>query len=215
MRTFACPAASLAALLSPETLILSLSFSAEQFTGYAAQELVGRPIAGILADSSAFQLPRILDTAKQWGYWDGPIEYRARDGSLLKAHGMVSQLTSNGNNAAGFLMVSNLYQSPVLDESARSPMAEVAANLRAFAHDLNNPLAILVGFTQLLAANENSRCHIREDIERLDSELKRVVQIVGKLHEYALSLNESQKPNQVTAAAAKNSPGMPAQSLWD
>jgi len=194
----------LAAVLSPDALITSLSPGAEQFTGYSAQELVGRPITQILADSSAFEVPRILATAKEWGHWEGEIVHKVRGGRILEARGTVSPLAGNANRAAGYLMMSNLSKSLVLDEREKSAVAEIASNLRSFAHDLNNPLAVLMGFTQLLVLNGDCQGTIRSDIEKLYSELKRVIQVVEKLHGYALSLCEKPQSERASNTAIRH-----------
>jgi PAS domain S-box-containing protein len=191
----------LAATLSSEALITALSSNAEQFTGYSAQELVGRPITHILADRTAFEVPRILDTAKEWGYWQGEVVHRSRDGKHFDARGTISLLAGERNYSAGYLLISNLNRSLVLDESESSAVAEVATTLRTFAHDLNNPLAVMMGFAQLLILNQNCQGNVRKDMEKLYSELKRVIQVVESLHEYALSLSEKPNVNQKSNAA--------------
>jgi PAS domain S-box-containing protein len=196
MQPFVCSSRWLAATLSPEALIASLSSSAEQFTGYSAQELVGRPITQILADHSAFEVPHILNMAREWGSWEGEIAHRTRGGKLLEARGAVSLLSGKGNRSTGFLLVSNLDKSLALSESENSAVAEVAANLRAFAHDLNNPLAVIMGFSQLLILNASCQGKVRTDIEKLYSELKRVIQVVERLHGYAISLYEKPQSEQ-------------------
>jgi nitrogen-specific signal transduction histidine kinase len=178
----------LAATLSAEGLIRSLSFGAEQFTGYSPKELVSRPITHILSDPSAFEVSHILNTAKEWGYWAGEIIHRTRGGKLLKAHSTVSLLAGSDNCTVGYLLTSNLNPSLDLNNCGSLAPDEVAANLRAFAHELNNPLAVMMGFTQLLVLNPNCQGNTRKDIEKIYSELKRVIQVVEKLHEYALSL---------------------------
>lgn len=204
MQPFVCSSRWLAATLSPEALIASLSSGAEQFTGYSAQELVGRPITQILSDESAFEMPRILALAKEWGYWEGETVHRTRAGKSLEARSAITLLAGKGNHADGFLFVSNLNKSLVLKESDDSVVADIATTLRAFAHDLNNPLAVIMGFTQLLILNSGCQGKIRSDIEKLYSELKRVNQVVERLHEYALSLYDKQQPDSQTKAASQS-----------
>jgi PAS domain S-box-containing protein len=201
MQSVDCSSKWLAATLSSEALITSLSPSAEQFTGYSAQELVGQPITEILADHAAFEMPRILDTAKEWGYWQGDIVHRSRSGKNLNARGTLSLLAGKQNRSAGYLLISNLKQSLALTEDNNSAVAEVAATLRAFAHDLNNPLAVMMGFAQLLTLNQNCQGNIRKDVEKLYSELKRVIHLVEQLHQYTRSLGEKPKSNQPSSSA--------------
>jgi PAS domain S-box-containing protein len=196
MQSFAYPSKWLAATLSPETLITSLSCGTEQFIGYSPQELVGRPITHILADPSVFDVPQVLATAKEWGYWEGEIVHRARGGKLLQARSTVSLLEGNGNRISGYLLISNLNKSLDLIECENLALTDVAANLRTLAHDLNNPLAVMMGFTQLLVLDGNCQGKIRNDIEKIYCELKRVIQVVERLHGYALSLYGKQKQDQ-------------------
>lgn len=193
MEALACDSAWLAATLSPECLITGLSHGAEQFTGYSAKELVGRPITHILTDESAFEVPRILDTAREWGCWQGELSHKTRDGKRLEARGTLSLLAGTSNHAAGYLLFSNLNKSSALENCGNTAVSEVARNLRTFAHDLNNPLAVMMGFAQLLILNGNCQGGIREDVEKLYSELMRVIQVVERLHGYAISLHDHPK----------------------
>lgn len=211
MQSLACNSKWLASTLSSEGLITSLSSGAEQFTGYSAQELVGLPFSQILSDLSAIELPRILDSAREWGHWEGEIEHRTRGGRLLHARAIVSPLAGSGYSEAGYLMVSNLSRTLPPEECANAAVAEVAGNLRAFAHDLNNPLAVIMGFAQLLMLNPNCNGDIRGDVERLYSELKQVIQVVERLQRYAISLYQQlgadspfQKPSTCTSTSTLN-----------
>jgi PAS domain S-box-containing protein len=198
MQLLACNSKWLAATLSSEALITSLSYGAEPFTGYSPQELVGRPITQILSDATALDMTRILDAAKQWGHWQGEIIHSTRSGRILEARGTLSLLAGAGNCSVGYLFFSNLNKESALDQCGDAVIAEVAGKLRAFAHDLNNPLAVMMGFTQLLILNKNCQGAVRADIEKLYSELKRVIQVVERMHGYAMSMYE--KPPKTAAS---------------
>jgi nitrogen-specific signal transduction histidine kinase len=188
MRSFACSTRWLAVTLSSNALITSLSSGAEQLTGYSAPELAGKPIIHILDDDSAFEVPQILKTATEWGFWEGNIIHKMRAGTLLDARCMVSSLAGKGNGDDGYILLSSLKQSLVVNNSENSAVTGIADTLRMYAHDLNNPLAVIMGFTQLVAVNENCQGQMRQDVDKLYSELKHVVQIVERLHGYAHSL---------------------------
>jgi PAS domain S-box-containing protein len=189
----------LALTLSPEFLIASLSSQAEQLTGYSPQELVGRPITQVLADSSSFEILHILDRTKERGHWEGEIAHRSRDGRVFKARSSLSLLEDKGNRAAGYLLTSIVNNNSTTVARDDSALAEVASNLRSLAHDLNNPLAVMMGFTQLLVLNGSCQGRIRTD-----AELKRVILVVERLHEYALSLYGEQTSNEGTNANARS-----------
>jgi PAS domain S-box-containing protein len=201
MQSFPGSSQWLAACLSPEALITSLSPGAEQFIGYSAQELAGLPVTRILADSSAFEVPFYMKTAKEWGSWEGGIVHRDRGGNFLKARGTLTMLSSREGNHCGYLLISNFDASPISWENDNLVTAEIAAKLRIIAHDLSNPLAVIVGFTQLLLLDGNCPGKTRTDLEKLYSELQRVIQGVEKLRGYAISLYGTTENPDLTGMA--------------
>ena len=67
---------------------------------------------------------------------------------------------------------------------------EVGKELRTLVHELNNPLAVMMGFTQLILLNNRCDGAVRADLDKVYSEMKRVARAVEKLHSYALSLQQ-------------------------
>jgi nitrogen-specific signal transduction histidine kinase len=196
MRPFVCSTQWLAVTLSSEAKITSLSSGAEQLTGYSAQELVGKSIAHILEDNSAFEVPKILKAAAEWGHWEGTIRHKMRGSMSLDAHCLVTSLAGTGNKPVGYILQSSLNKSESWNDSEISAVTEIADSLRSYVHNMNNPLAVIMGFTQLLMINENCQGQMRQDMEKLFSELKHVIQIVERLQRYAYSLypeNDSQE----------------------
>lgn len=178
----------LAATLSPEALITSVSFCAERVTGYSARELAGLPVTRILADSSAFEVPAILKYANDWGSWEGEIIHRGRDGGSLEARGTLTVLAGNEGPHSGYLLISN-FDSPSTSEKGGHLIAvDTADKLRAIAHELSNPLAVMMGFAQLISLDENCSERIRSDVGKMYSELQRLVAVVDKLRSVAVSL---------------------------
>jgi nitrogen-specific signal transduction histidine kinase len=193
MDSFACSSKWLAINLSSEAHITALSLEAEQFAGYPAQELVGRPLAQILDAKSAQEVPQMLDMATESGYWVGDVICGACGGMFMEARGMMFSMAGKSNSSAGYLLMLTPNKSFALNQEESSALTEVAGTLRALAHDLNNPLAVMMGFSQLLVMNENCHGQVRNDIEKIYAELKRVIQVVERLQEYARSLY--QKPD--------------------
>ncbi len=183
----------LAVTFGNDGLISSLSPGAEQVIGYSARDLAGQPITQILADRSVFEVARMMELAKERGAWEGKIVHLNRSGISFEAAGNVSTLTSLEGSRPGFLMVSTLVRKTEGDPYEQVAVKEVAGKLRTFAHELNNPLAVMMGFTQLILLNAQCSGKVRADMDKLFSELKRVIQVVERLHGYALSLQEGER----------------------
>lgn len=171
-------------------LIASISSSVEQLTGYSAPELVGQPITFLMADCSVFEAPRMLDSARESGLWQGEVAYRSGGGESFRARATLTALTGQNETLSGYLLVSILDLRA--EDSCNDPARrDTAARLRAISHAINNPLAVMMGFAQLILLSTRCEGQIRVDMEKLYSELKRVIQIVEELHSYAVSLQEA------------------------
>lgn len=191
MQSFSSPAHWMAVSLTADGLITSVSSTAEQLTGYAARELVGRPVAVILGDRSVFEIAQMMKSALDWGVWEGEISHRDRSGKPLQARATLAQFNAHESDSAGFLLLSDL-KPRVASDKAAGPLREIGAHLRQTSHDLNNPLAVMMGFTQLILLDPHCEGKMRADVERVYGEMQRISQMVEKLHAYGMSLQEAQ-----------------------
>ena len=185
MPTTNCLAGSIAVTFSPEGLITSVSSNVERLTGCAAGELIGRPIVRLMTDDTAFEIPQMMDAAVQQGSWKGAIVFRTCSEIQARAHGILYPLVSSPDSASGFVLISQ-------ERSSKQalPPNEIEAALRGLIHELNNPLAILSGFTQLLMCNPECSEKIRADVEKLYLETGRIIAVADKLRALAVSLHE-------------------------
>jgi PAS domain S-box-containing protein len=184
---------------SPDGLITSVSSSAEQLTGYSTHELVGRPITHLMADRTAFEVSHMMQTAREWGSWEGDIVHRFRGGKSFEAHGELSLLSDRENVFAGYFLVSAINGVIEKGLGGDSATAAVAEKLRTICHEMNNPLAVMLGFVQLILLNPDCEGKVRADMEKVFAETQRVIHSVGRLHSYALSLQEMSDADQSTS----------------
>ncbi|MBN2243431.1 MAG: hypothetical protein JW793_12155 [Acidobacteria bacterium] len=191
--------------LSSETLVTALSPGAGGFAGYAGREMAGCPVTRFLADKTVFKLPQILETVKDAGKWEGDIFYRDPEGGEIKTRSSVILLSDKKSRHAGYLLLSKLAEPGDAVEASGSVVADIGGRVRALIHDLNNPLAVIMGSTQLLAMNMHCTGKLRTDVERLYSELERMAHVVEKLHEYAFSLCEKECNPKPEETAVGNS----------
>jgi len=175
---------------SVDTLITSFSSGIEVFAGYSKNEIVGRSVARILADSSVFDMPKILDTVKSEGGWEGSITFRDRNKKSVKAYGTVLPLAEGDCRNTGYLLLARLGKFTNAGNESGLEYSYIGNRIRELVHEINNPLAVIMGSTQLLAMNSGCTGKVRSDIEKLYDELEKVAHVVERLHGYAFSLCE-------------------------
>src|SRR5437660_1031722 len=95
-------------ILNREGLVTLTSPNVEQLAGCAPSELYGRPVTAVLADRSAFEIPRILESARLRGRWEGEIVHRSRNGDEARLRAIVTSLTGADNEIAGFSVITTL-----------------------------------------------------------------------------------------------------------
>ncbi len=187
----------MAITFSGEGVITAGSPESEQITGYAARELVKRSVTEILGDASVFRLSDMMGHCTQCGSWSGDILHLHRSGVTVPAYGVLTPLVSAGGRPA-FLLISSFAGSGS-EPMKGAHMREIGSRLREFAHQLNNPLAVVLGFAQLIMVSPQCAGSVRVDMEKLYSEMRRLVAIVQRLHEYAVSLQEPTRPKTCSA----------------
>jgi signal transduction histidine kinase len=195
----------LAVTFFPDTRIKSISLGIEKFSGYSNDEMIGRSITQILADRTVFEMPNMLETAKNEGIWSGEISFRSNDKTIFHAYGTLIPLSDGTNKNTEFLLLSKFGEAVVQGDGSNSVYVDVSSRIRKYVHDLNNPLAVIMGSTQLLSLNPGCSGKIRSDIEKLYSELERIAEVVEKLHEYAFALCERISDADSVKDSIKNS----------
>jgi signal transduction histidine kinase len=186
----------IAVIFSSDGTISCISEESEQVTGHPPGSLVGHSITEILADESLFRLPDILGAAAECGNWSGDILHRHRGGDTVPAYAVFTRLSGSGGDKPAFLLIS-AFAGSGSEPMKGTHLREIGGKLREFAHQLNNPLAVVLGFTQLIMLSPQCVGNIRTDMEKVFTEMRRLVDVVHSLHLYAVGLQESPHKDRV------------------
>jgi PAS domain S-box-containing protein len=183
----------MAMTLADDGSVRALSPSAERITGHSAAQVVGRPVTQLLGDRTVFEISRLLQSARDWGAWEGEVEHRDRMGRTFEGHGSLTLLAGPRGEPAGFTLVTLFDPGAAGDRTDGAPLHEIGAKLRSLAHEANNPLAVIMGFAQLIMLDPNCGGKIRADMEKLFTEVHHLIEVVERLHGYAFDLQRSEK----------------------
>jgi nitrogen-specific signal transduction histidine kinase len=182
------PARWMAVTFSTDGIVRSLTPNLEQLTGYPGRQLVGQPIALLLLEWSDSDLSQIMRSAKEWGEWVGTVVYRSLCGGALRTRSSLTPLCGNGQDGMTYLLMSTPAEPDTATPRHITGIGEVASKMRSFAHELNNPLAVVMGLLQLLALNSRTETSQRSELEKLYAETRRMALVVERLHAYGTSL---------------------------
>jgi PAS domain S-box-containing protein len=156
---------------------------AERLYGYAAEEAIGQSVSLIIPPELPDELSKVLGQIRRGERVDRYETVRMRkDGRRIEVSVTVSPVRDRAGRIVGASSIGRDITERREVEAARHErdiVRSVASLAAAAAHEINNPLAILVGQLQLLAKEVPVSC--RRRIDESLAAARRIYEIVGRL----------------------------------
>jgi nitrogen-specific signal transduction histidine kinase len=182
----------MAVTFSPDGVIRSVAPGDAHLFPHPASELVGCHITHLLAVTSVLKIPHMIQAARKSGFWQGEIFLRTGDSRSFPASGRLAAISGMDTEGETLLLLS-MSRVGETDPGVSCNLYEVGARLREIAHQLNNPLAVMMGYAQLVLMDIPAEGRIRADVELIFEQTQKIAGLVEKLRDYGAALQgESQ-----------------------
>jgi len=145
-------------------------------------DLMDQSRASVIADESIVKLEEVKKVKKGQA-WNGTIVHRRSDGSTFQAACAIVPLTNDRGDVTHYVQMERditeelRLRSQLIHSERLSAVGQLVSGV---AHELNNPLQSILGFTELLIDAEE-RPELRRDLEQVRSEAIRAGKIVRNL----------------------------------
>jgi two-component system NtrC family sensor kinase len=174
--------------LDPAGHVQFINRAAEELSGYTAAEVRGKPVTLIVPANPGRRTGarEILRQASQAG-WRGEVRAVTKDGEDLTLSLTMAPVRGHQESVIGIIGVAQditerkRMEERMQETSRLISLGELAAGV---AHEINNPLTVVTGFSQLLLAEDLPQ-RARDDLQKIYAEAQRAARIMQNLLSFA------------------------------
>ena len=171
--------------------------------GYREEELIGQPLLHWVDSSQRQEFEAALQTTAQ-GQQVENLELRVKrsDGSVGHFSISLSPMRDESRQVNSVVVVMTDITDAVLLQAKLAhseKMATIGRLVSGVAHEVNNPLAAILGFTDLLLENPEIPAAARDDLQIILQETQRTKEIVQDLLSFARQRPAQREPMQLNA----------------
>lgn len=178
---------------------------AENLFGYNKQEALGKDIQSLLEPEARIAVDEISKVFLKEGRWEGEIIYHHKDGRpLTVSSGWTLQKDEDGRPIASLEIDTDITQKKLLEQQLfQSQKLESLGTLAGgVAHDFNNILTIIIGYTSLLQNSETPPKDWVETVATIGQAAERGAGLVRQLLTFARRNDSVLRPVNLNALVA-------------
>lgn len=155
----------------------------ERAVGRPRTELLGVPLCDVFGVRQPDVAERLVRATLDGHRERAEIHYRDAEGAIRIGSIMTTPLVEDGRITGGLGIVRDVTEERALAEQLlqREKLAAVGQLVSGVAHELNNPLAGIMAFAQLLEASSDVTDDQRDAVQTIHKEARRAAKIVSNL----------------------------------
>ncbi|WP_339132976.1 MAG: PAS domain S-box protein [Candidatus Electrothrix sp. GW3-4] len=160
-----------------------------QLTGYTAEEALGQnPKILQSGETPVEEYHQLWQTISSGGVWQGEFHNRKKNGELFWEHATVFAIRTADNLITHYAAVKeDITEQKILEEQLRQiqKMEAVGQLAGGVAHDFNNMLGVIIGYTELALLKTTQDTSLRQDLEQILAASHRSAEITQQLLAFA------------------------------
>ncbi|MFU8796194.1 MAG: PAS domain S-box protein [Dehalococcoidia bacterium] len=188
-------------MMDTDDRVLRVNRGFEALFGYGAEEVTGRSLDGFIIPEDLLEESSISSqTVRHGGVVRKETERRRKDGSLIDVSVVGYPIEIDGRFVGMYVTYTDITERKQQAEQLimADRLASVGELAAGMAHELNNPLTSVMGFSQLLMEKDIPE-DMRDDLELIHNEARRASEVTKNLLTFARKHAPVKQPSQLNS----------------
>ena len=161
----------------------------EKITEYSKSEVLGenqRIVKSGLYDRAFYK--SMWDTIKSGEIWQGELVNKKKSGEKYTERMSISPVFDNEGNIGNFVAIKeDVTREKKLQQQLfqSEKLSSIGTFISGVAHELNNPLTAVLGFSEVLMDDKNLSNDVRKNLDRIATQSERAAKIVKNLLKFS------------------------------